>query len=154
MKKGSYPAIVHWKIGQVMQISHWKVDNLWYNHHGKQGKEAFRWLQERSKRNCSTSMMLTKKGTADYWRTSGWQNLYHLRIWQAIWVFCWNQLLWKQSCTVAVWECAEQQRLPAAPVPVANALLIPGKTLAFLDEVQECKEIVTAIKFLVEEGGY
>lgn len=32
--------------------------------------------------------------------------------------------------------------------------LIPGKTLIFLDEVQECKEIVTAIKFLVEEGSY
>lgn len=25
--------------------------------------------------------------------------------------------------------------------------LVPGKTLIFLDEVQECKEIVTAIKF-------
>ena len=37
---------------------------------------------------------------------------------------------------------------------VANAPLIPGKTLVFLDEVQECKEIVTAIKFLVEEGSY
>lgn len=37
---------------------------------------------------------------------------------------------------------------------VANAPLIPGKTLIFLDEVQECKEIVTAIKFLVEEGSY
>lgn len=32
--------------------------------------------------------------------------------------------------------------------------LIPGQTLIFLDEVQECKEIVTAIKFLVEEGSY
>ena len=32
--------------------------------------------------------------------------------------------------------------------------LVPGKTLIFLDEVQECKEIVTAIKFLVEEGSY
>ena len=32
--------------------------------------------------------------------------------------------------------------------------LIPGKTLVFFDEVQECKEIVTAIKFLVEEGSY
>lgn len=32
--------------------------------------------------------------------------------------------------------------------------LIPGETLIFLDEVQECKEIVTAIKFLVEEGSY
>ncbi len=30
----------------------------------------------------------------------------------------------------------------------------PGKTLIFLDEVQECKELVTAIKFLVEEGSY
>lgn len=29
-----------------------------------------------------------------------------------------------------------------------------GKTLIFFDEVQECKEIVTAIKFLVEDGGY
>ena len=37
---------------------------------------------------------------------------------------------------------------------VANAPLIPGETLIFLDEVQECKDIVTAIKFLVDEGGY
>ena len=29
-----------------------------------------------------------------------------------------------------------------------------GKTLIFFDEVQECKEIVTAIKFLVDEGSY
>ena len=32
--------------------------------------------------------------------------------------------------------------------------LIPNKTLVFFDEVQECKEIVTAIKFLVDEGSY
>lgn len=32
--------------------------------------------------------------------------------------------------------------------------LIPGETVIFLDEVQECKEIVTAIKFLVEEGSF
>ena len=37
---------------------------------------------------------------------------------------------------------------------VAGNQLIPGETLIFLDEVQECKEIVTAIKFLVEEGSY
>ena len=37
---------------------------------------------------------------------------------------------------------------------VADTPLIPGKTLVFLDEVQACKEIVTAIKFLVEEGSY
>ena len=37
---------------------------------------------------------------------------------------------------------------------LAEQPLIPGKTLIFLDEVQECKEIVTAIKFLVEDGKY
>lgn len=37
---------------------------------------------------------------------------------------------------------------------IADHPLIPGKTLIFLDEVQECKEIVTRIKFLVEEGSY
>lgn len=37
---------------------------------------------------------------------------------------------------------------------VVDKPLIKGKTLIFLDEVQACKEIVTAIKFLVEEGSY
>lgn len=37
---------------------------------------------------------------------------------------------------------------------IAEKPLVPGKTLIFLDEVQECKEMVTAIKFLVEEGSY
>lgn len=32
--------------------------------------------------------------------------------------------------------------------------LVPGKTLVFFDEVQVCKDIVTAIKFLVDEGSY
>lgn len=32
--------------------------------------------------------------------------------------------------------------------------MIKGDTLIFLDEVQECPEAVTAIKFLVEEGSY
>lgn len=32
--------------------------------------------------------------------------------------------------------------------------MIPGQTLIFFDEVQECPEIVTAIKFLVEDGQY
>jgi len=37
---------------------------------------------------------------------------------------------------------------------ITNQELIPGETLIFLDEVQEYPEIVTAIKFLVEEGSY
>lgn len=32
--------------------------------------------------------------------------------------------------------------------------MIPGETLVFFDEVQECPEIITAIKFLVEDGQY
>lgn len=32
--------------------------------------------------------------------------------------------------------------------------LIKGETLIFFDEVQQCPEIVTAIKFLVDEGSY
>ncbi|MCD8205909.1 MAG: AAA family ATPase [Clostridia bacterium] len=32
--------------------------------------------------------------------------------------------------------------------------LVPDETLIFLDEVQECMEIVTAVKFLVEDGNY
>ena len=32
--------------------------------------------------------------------------------------------------------------------------IVPGKTLIFFDEVQECDEMVTAIKFLVDEGSY
>lgn len=32
--------------------------------------------------------------------------------------------------------------------------LVPGRTVVFFDEVQECPEIVTAIKFLVEEKSY
>ncbi len=37
---------------------------------------------------------------------------------------------------------------------ITEEKLIPGRTLIFLDEVQECRELITAIKFLVEEGSY
>lgn len=37
---------------------------------------------------------------------------------------------------------------------LAERTLQPGKTLIFFDEVQECPEMVTAIKFLVDEGSY
>ena len=37
---------------------------------------------------------------------------------------------------------------------IATKPLVPGKTLIFFDEVQECKEMVTAIKFLVDEGSF
>ncbi len=37
---------------------------------------------------------------------------------------------------------------------IAKAPLLKGDTLVFFDEVQRCPDIVTAIKFLVEEGSY
>ena len=37
---------------------------------------------------------------------------------------------------------------------ITNKKLIKGKTLIFFDEVQACPEIVTAIKFLVDEGSF
>ncbi len=37
---------------------------------------------------------------------------------------------------------------------VTTVPLIKGETLIFFDEVQKCPEIVTAIKFLVDEGSY
>ena len=37
---------------------------------------------------------------------------------------------------------------------LTDTKLEPGSTLIFFDEVQECPEIVTAIKFLVDEGSY
>jgi len=32
--------------------------------------------------------------------------------------------------------------------------MIPGKTMIFFDEAQECKELVTQIKYLVQDGSY
>jgi hypothetical protein len=51
-------------------------------------------------------------------------------------------------------EAANSEDLLLRISAVTNVPLIPEETLIFLDEVQECKEIVTAVKFLVEEGSY
>ena len=37
---------------------------------------------------------------------------------------------------------------------ITSVPLVKGETLVFFDEVQQCPEMVTAIKFLVEEGSY
>ena len=36
----------------------------------------------------------------------------------------------------------------------ADEPMVPGKSVIFLDEIQECKEAVTAIKFLMERGDF
>lgn len=35
-----------------------------------------------------------------------------------------------------------------------HTTLVPGETFIFFDEVQKCPEVITKIKFLVEEGSY
>lgn len=37
---------------------------------------------------------------------------------------------------------------------IASVPLVKGETLVFFDEVQQCPDIVTAIKFLVDDGSY
>lgn len=37
---------------------------------------------------------------------------------------------------------------------VTSHKLIPGKTIIFIDEVQECKDLITKVKFLVEDAKY
>ncbi len=37
---------------------------------------------------------------------------------------------------------------------ISNKPLVKGKTIFFIDEVQTCSNIITAIKFLVEEGSF
>ncbi|MDE6485648.1 MAG: AAA family ATPase [Duncaniella sp.] len=37
---------------------------------------------------------------------------------------------------------------------ITSSDLIPGQTLVFFDEVQRCENIVTAVKFLVEDGRF
>lgn len=51
-------------------------------------------------------------------------------------------------------EAKDAQDLLVRLSAFVNRRLVPGKTLVFFDEVQECKEMVTAIKFLVDEGSY
>ncbi|MCD8198113.1 MAG: AAA family ATPase [Lachnospiraceae bacterium] len=51
-------------------------------------------------------------------------------------------------------EARDSKELLLSISVLAQKELKPGKSIIFLDEVQECMEILTAIKFLVEEGSY
>ncbi len=51
-------------------------------------------------------------------------------------------------------EARDSKELLLSISVLAKKELKPGKSIIFLDEVQECMEILTAIKFLVEEGSY
>lgn len=51
-------------------------------------------------------------------------------------------------------EVADEQEVLTRLSAVAGAELIPKETLVFFDEIQECPEAVTYIKFLVDEGSY
>lgn len=51
-------------------------------------------------------------------------------------------------------EVADEQEVLTRLSAVAGEKLIPNETLVFFDEIQECPEAVTYIKFLVDEGHY
>ena len=36
---------------------------------------------------------------------------------------------------------------------LTGVAIVPGKTLLFLDEIQECKDMLTWVKFLAEKNG-
>jgi len=51
-------------------------------------------------------------------------------------------------------ECTDAENLLLRISAVSKSPLLPGNTIIFLDEIQECPDILTAIKFLVEDGRY
>lgn len=59
-----------------------------------------------------------------------------------------------QSARQLFTQANKAQELLLRLSALVDGPMLPGKTLIFFDEVQECPEIVTAIKFLVEEGSY
>lgn len=59
-----------------------------------------------------------------------------------------------QEATRLFEQSANTQELLRGLSLLANKPLTQGQTVVFLDEVQVCKEIVSSIKFLVDEGSY
>ena len=58
------------------------------------------------------------------------------------------------EATDALKEAKNSQDIIVRLSLLTDTPLVKGQTLIFFDEVQECPEIVTAIKFLVDEGSY
>ena len=54
----------------------------------------------------------------------------------------------------AIAQCSSVDELTVILSAAKNYSFTKGKTFLFIDEVQECKEIVTKIKFWVDEGSY
>jgi len=59
---------------------------------------------------------------------------------------------WLESGKLAVSDSVEDLKINISAV--VSHKLIPGETIFFIDEVQELKEIVTRIKFWVDEGSF
>ena len=49
---------------------------------------------------------------------------------------------------------SNSQELFMALSAYAGSEMIPGKTVIFIDEVQECKEVLTLVKYLVQRKGF
>jgi predicted AAA+ superfamily ATPase len=63
-------------------------------------------------------------------------------------------LLTDKNALKVLTEAGDADDILARISLLSSRKLVPGKTLIFIDEVQECKDLVTAAKPLVERGGY
>lgn len=54
----------------------------------------------------------------------------------------------------SIFDSADSSEILLRLSAYSETKLVKGETLIFLDEIQECPDAVTAVKFLVEEGSY
>lgn len=59
-----------------------------------------------------------------------------------------------QEAAKAFSQAADSRELFLRISAFSDSKLVPGETVIFLDEVQECREAVTMVKFLMERGDY
>ena len=69
-------------------------------------------------------------------------------------VFSEINLLEKPAAKEILENSADSEELLFRLSAISDVKLIPGKTLIFLDEIQEAKDLITWMKFLAEDGRY
>ena len=98
---------------------------------------------------------IPQKSPFGHWCKAGGQDLFHPKTLKEKCRFiCRNQLLGKRRCLQLFQQSTNAHDLLRGLSVLFGKPMVKGKTIVFFDEVQCCKEIVTAIKFLVDEGSY
>lgn len=104
-----------------------------------------RWIQ---RRDGKTALMVT--GARQVGKT--WSIRQCLRCTRSI--FLEINLIERPELIPVLAQCVSVEDLIANLSAVLNYRFERGKTILFLDEIQECKELVTRIKFWVDEGSF